>query len=87
MTAEDFGRLALYRNKRGPLNPMLRMDAGFALLASSIFNAAGVKRRDGQPFQQSDFMQWARDEEPEASIESVFGLLQSKAAESKDKKR
>ena len=87
MTAEDFGRLALYRNKRGPLNPTLRMDAGFALVASSVLNAAGVKKRDGQPFHQSDFMQWARDEEPEASIESVFGLLKSKAAESKVTKR
>lgn len=87
MTADDFGRLSLYRRKRGPLNPMLRMDAGFALLAASVFNAAGVKRRDGQPFNQSDFMQWARDEEPEASIESVFGLIKSKAGETKGTKR
>jgi len=87
MTADDFGRLALYRRKRGPLNPMLRMDAGFALLAASVFNAAGVKRRDGQPFHQSDFMQWARDEEPVASIQSAFGLIKSKAAESKVTKR
>ena len=87
MTADDFFRLSLYRNKRGPLNPTLRMDAGFALLASCVFNAAGLKKRSGQPFEQSDFMQWARDEEPEASIESVFGLLQSKAGETKGTKR
>ena len=83
MTADDFRRLSLYRQKRGPLNPTLRMDAGFALMASCVFNAAGIKRRDGQAFQQSDFMPWAREEEPEATPEAVFSMFKSLAREKK----
>ena len=87
MTADDYARLILYRQKRGPLNPLLRMDAGFALLASCVFNAAGAKKQNGQHFEQADFMRWTREEEPEASIENVFGLLKAKATESKVTKR
>jgi hypothetical protein len=81
MTAEDFARLRLYRAKRGPLNPILRADAGFALLAACTFNAQGAKKKDGSQFAPSDFMPWAKDDESDepASIESVFGMFKALA--------
>lgn len=79
MTAADFERLALYRNKRGPLNPMLRMESGFALVAACVLNAAGSKKQGGKPFVQADFMPWADDKEDDLSVESVFKKLGGRA--------
>lgn len=76
MTANDFALLRLYRNKRGPLNPLLRMEAGHALIASSVYNAQGAKKRDGTHFSPSDFMPWVREDEDEcASPEQVMALF------------
>lgn len=75
MTADDFERLALYRNKRGPLNPTLRAESGFALVAACVLNAAGSKKQDGRQFVQADFMPWAGEREDELSVESVFKKL------------
>lgn len=61
MTASDWERLIHYRNKRGPLNPMLRMEAGFALVASCVLNSAGMKKESGGGFAPADFMPWASD--------------------------
>ena len=61
MTVSDWELLALYRNKRGPLNPMLRMEAGFGMLSACVLNAAGAKKQDGSQFTAADFMPWAVD--------------------------
>lgn len=75
MTASDWESLALYRSKRGPLNPMLRMESGFALVASCVLNAAGAKKQNGKQFEPADFMPWADDKEDELSVDSVFKKL------------
>jgi hypothetical protein len=77
MTSSDFALMRLYRNKRGPLNPLLRMEAGHALIASCVYNANGTKKRDGSQFSPSDFMPWAKDEEECASPEQVMALFVS----------
>ena len=77
LTADDWQRLILYRNKRGPLNPLLRADAGFALVAASIFNAQGAKRADGRHFDAADFLPWAKEEEAPATAQDAFMLLSS----------
>jgi hypothetical protein len=83
MTGDDFSRLILYRNKRGPLNPMLRMESGFALVTSAVYNAAGAKKQDRTPFSPSDFMPWAKEPEPEASAEVVFQMISAAAMHNK----
>lgn len=81
MTASDFARLRLYRQKRGPLNPILRTDAALALLCAVTANSNGAKRRDGQPFAQSDFMPWIKDDEDEcASPEQLLAMFKTLAS-------
>jgi hypothetical protein len=79
MTADDWQRLILYRSKRGPLNPTLRMEAGFALVASSVFNAAGATKQDRSHFSPSDFMPWASDDAPmEDTVDNLTTLMAGK---------
>lgn len=58
-----------YRNKRGPLNPTLRIDASLARISAQINNALGGRAT------QADFMPWAIDEPEEASVTDVMKLL------------
>lgn len=85
MSRDDWFRLILYRNKKGPLNPSLRMEAGFALVASSVLNAAGMKKVSGQSFEQADFMfKPTHDEAEEAvSVDEAFAMFTSLARSSK----
>lgn len=71
----------LYRNKHGPLSPNHRLDMGIARLGSFIGNLATRK----SSFKFEDFMPFGKSRKPEepASIESVFGLLQSVARQNK----
>ena len=84
MTAAGFAQLRLYRNRRGPLNPMLRAEAGHALIASTVLNAQGARKRDGTVFNPADFSPWLTDPEDEcASPEQVMALLGSIAKQKK----
>ncbi len=71
MTADDAARLHLYRQKRGPLSHVLRMEAGLAMVCTTVLNAAGAKHKDGRPFQPSDFMPWA-GERKEMSVDDLI---------------
>lgn len=75
MTSDDATRLAMYREKRGPLNPMLRADMNAASIASAVFNAAGAKKQGGGEITPSDFMRWTDDEEltPESVMKKLMG--------------
>ena len=69
MTYAELMAWVAYRNRRGPLNPMLRQDANFALFATQINRATGGRA------ETADFMPWARDEETEADVSDVMNLL------------
>lgn len=58
-----------YIRRRGTLNTGLRLEAGFALLASILNNAHGGKAK------MADFMPHF-DHEDEMSVDSVFKKLQ-----------
>lgn len=68
MTYAEYAAWVAYRNKRGPLNPLLRQDGNFALIATLIAGAMGHRR------EVSDFMPWAKDDQ-EASVSDVMNLL------------
>lgn len=60
------------------------MDAGFAMLASSIFNAQGIKRNDGRPFEPADFLlRWGKGEQEEMTAEQAFQMFQGLAKRNK----
>lgn len=65
----------MYRQRRGPLNPMLRADMNAASIASAVFNAAGAKKQGGGEITPSDFMRWTDDEEltPESVMKKLMG--------------
>lgn len=52
----------MYRQKRGPLNPILRNDSMLATIASLICTAAGINGSDGRPMKTADFLPFLRDE-------------------------
>lgn len=51
----------MYRQKRGPLNPILRNDSMLAEIAELICTAAEIKR-DGRPLRKTDFLPFLLDE-------------------------
>lgn len=69
MTYDEFKSWCAYRDKRGPLNPMLRQDGNFAVIATLINRALGGKANP------ADFMPWAKDEPEEASLDDVMNIL------------
>lgn len=69
MTLPEFAAWVAYRNRRGPLNPLLRQDGNFALIASLISQACGGKA------EMADFMPWAKDDDQEATVGEVMNLL------------
>jgi hypothetical protein len=80
MTVDDWTRLTLYKAKRGPLNPPMRIQSSLADIAVLICSAAKLKKRSGQEFEALDFMPWAKDEADDPmSIDSVFKKLGGKA--------
>lgn len=80
----EFFAWAEYRKKRGPLNPLLRQESGFALLAGLLCAAHGIKGSGGQILTHKDFMPYAHDE-PEATVEDFMKML-GKAKKPKGKK-
>lgn len=73
LTHEEFVGWCSYMRKHGTIDLAARMDAGFAMLAHVICAVNGRKTK------VSDFMPKRQDEQQEVSIESVFGMLKSKA--------
>lgn len=69
MTQAEFMDWVEYREKRGTLHMGLRLEAGFALIATSINRAMGGKA------EMEDFMPHMGRE---ASIEDVMGILSGK---------
>lgn len=62
MTADDLHRLALYRQKRGPLNPILRNDAMLAQIAQLICVAGQIKGHNGKEMNALHFAPYLKDE-------------------------
>lgn len=69
MTSDEEEVWRLYRAKRGPLNPMLRQESGFALLATMI------SRTNGGKADMADFMPWASDRADVNDITDVFNVI------------
>jgi hypothetical protein len=69
MTYVEFMAWVEYRRKRGPLNPMLRQDWNFAVLQTQVNRACGGKA------ELADFMPWAKDDDPDASVGDVMTIL------------
>ena len=60
---------AAYRNKRGPLNPTLRIEASLARISAQINNALGGHAKP------ADYMPWAAHDEDEATPENALKIL------------
>lgn len=69
MTLAEFSAWVAYRQRRGPLNPLLRQDGNFALIATLISRATGGRA------EMADFMPWAKDEDQEATVGDVMNML------------
>jgi hypothetical protein len=69
MSYAEYLAWAKYRSKRGPLNPMLRQDGNFAVLHTQINRATGGRA------EIADFMQWAKDDDSDASLGDVMTIL------------
>lgn len=69
MSYREFLSWCAYRNKRGPLNPMLRNDAALGRIAVM------VNRGLGGSAEFVDFVPWARDEVEESHLSDVMTLL------------
>lgn len=59
MHQDEYMSWLAYRNKRGPLNQMMRNDNGFALIAMLINRGLGGKA------EITDFLQYGKDSEDE----------------------
>lgn len=77
MTQAEFMGWVRYRQLRGPLNPMLRMEAAIATLAELVCAAAGIKDRSGAPLTARDFMPWADARAPmDDTVDNLAKLMQ-----------
>lgn len=65
MHQDEYMSWLAYRNKRGPLNPMMRNDNGFALIAMLINRGLGGKA------EISDFLQYGKDEQEEVMTDPM----------------
>lgn len=79
MTYAEALQWSAYIKKRGSLNAGLRLEAGFALLATMLSRAHGGKA------DMDDFM--PHFDKPEANIEDVFNMLKKAWGEQKGAKR
>ena len=80
MTAEDMQRLALYRQKRGPLNPILRNDAMLAQIAELICIAGQIKGDGGKTLKSTDFAPYLKAEPSKPEEMNVPSIEDLKAA-------
>jgi hypothetical protein len=75
MTQGELQTWVAYVEENGPLNPMLRMEAMLAKIASPFFKNSKPK----------DWMTWPRLPEPEATPETMLMALKNLSAASKRK--
>lgn len=68
MTYAELMAWVAYRNRRGPMNPTLRIDAALARISMQINRALGGRA------ELADFMPWSQDEE-EADVSDVMNFL------------
>lgn len=73
MSQDELNLWVAYVEENGPLNSMLRIEAAVARAVSPFLK--GVKPKD--------LMIYPREQEQPASIETVFALFKSKAAENR----
>ena len=69
MSATEWHVWQLYRQKNGPLNPMLRLDAAVARAVSPFIPKTKPR----------DFMPWPKEVEQEATVENLFALIKTAA--------
>lgn len=67
MSYAEFAAWLAYRRKRGPLHLAVRMDHGFALIATMVNHGLGGKA------EMSDFLPYA--DEPAASLEDITKMM------------
>ena len=75
MTQGELQTWVAYVEENGPLNPMLRMEAMLAKIASPFFKNSKPK----------DWMTWPRLPEPEATPEALLSMFKNLSAASKRK--
>lgn len=71
LTHEEVRAWHEYIRKRGTLNVGTRIEQGFAMLAQTIWAVNGKAKKI------EDFM--PQREQPEATLEGIFGMLKAKA--------
>lgn len=72
MSVPEFVSWVNYRQQRGPLNAMVRMDYGFAMLARLINNALGGKGK------LEDYLLWFERPEEAPSLENLAKIFGAK---------
>ena len=75
MTQGELQTWVAYVEENGPLNPMLRMEAMLAKIASPFFKNSKPK----------DWMTWPRIPEPDATPEALLSMFKNLSAASKRK--
>ena len=75
MTQGELPTWVAYVEENGPLNPMLRMEAMLAKIASPFFKNSKPK----------DWMTWPRLPEPDATPEALLSMFKNLSAASKRK--
>jgi hypothetical protein len=75
MTQGELQTWVAYVEENGPLNPMLRMEAMLAKIASPFFKNSKPK----------DWMTWPRLPEPDATPEALLSMFKNLSAASKRK--
>ena len=75
MTQGELQTWVAYVEENGPLNPMLRMEAMLAKIASPFFTNSKPK----------DWMTWPRLPEPDATPEALLSMFKNLSAASKRK--
>lgn len=76
MTNSELMGWVAYVEENGPLNPMIRMESAIARAVVPFMR--GVKPRD--------LMVWPKEQEPEASPESLAALFKSLASKNNSRK-
>jgi hypothetical protein len=82
ISEEERSAWLTYIEKNGPINPLYRLNAHFAQLTASMFNAAfaasGSKKSGGGQFEAKDFLlAWGKKEEPPATVQDAFALFRA----------
>lgn len=77
MTYGEFRTWMAYREKRGPLNVMVRMDYGVAQIVQKIDSLFGGKAK------LSQYLLWSREEQPAEEAGSIHDIARMLGAGAK----